>query len=223
LSLYGTYINGLEEGGIAPPTAKNANQELPANQSTQKEAGIKAEPLKGMLIQTAYFDIKRPSSFLNSTGYYVQDGIANYRGYEFSVTGEITDRLSIFANALSLRAKQANGSSAAVTGKNIENTAHLTWSTYLQYKVPYIEGLSINGGVYFVGARAVNATNTATVPGYTLVNLGGSYTTAVFGHEATFRLTGENIAGVKYWAATGSSLLAQGLPSTIKFTVSSHF
>jgi iron complex outermembrane receptor protein len=36
----------------------------------------------------------------------------------------------------------------------------------------------------------------------------------------TFRIYGSNITGKRYWAATGSSLVAQGMPATVNISLS---
>src|SRR5205807_7927733 len=119
-----------------------------------------------------------------------------------------------------LDAFQESGA-AAVIGKRIENTAEFTGSVFLEYKMPFVQGLRVSAGAFHVGNRAVNAANNAFAPGYTTFDCGASYVADLLSHDLTFRLNGENITGVRYWSATGSSLLAQGLPRVVKFSVSS--
>ncbi|MDR3510241.1 MAG: TonB-dependent siderophore receptor [Caulobacteraceae bacterium] len=222
VSLYATYIEGLEEGGIAPTTAVNASETLPAAMSKQKEAGVKIEPMRGFLITAAYFDINRASSYLNPSNVYVENGRADYKGVEFSATGEITRDLSVTVSALSLDAKQLDGA-ANVRGKLIENTAKDTESVFVLYRLPFLKGVSLSAGAFHVGSRAVNAINAAFVPGYTTYDLGASYATQIYHRATTFRVNAENVTNVRYWAATGSSLLAEGLPASVKFSVSTAF
>ncbi len=104
-SLYGTFIQGLETTPGAPTTVINAGQQLPATESTQREVGIKVEPARGLLVQAAYFAINRSSTYTNAANYFVQDGRAQYKGEELSVTGEVTRDLSIYASGLILSAE----------------------------------------------------------------------------------------------------------------------
>lgn len=221
-SVYGNYIEGLESGGTAQQIAANAGETLPAALSKQKEFGVKIEPVAGFLLTAAHFDIDRASSYINSANYFVQDGRANYKGFEVSASGEVTRDLSISLSAVSLDAKQVSGA-ATVVGKRIENTAKTSGSAFVEYKIRAIDGLKVSGGLFYVGARAVNALNQAFVPGYTTLDLGASYRTDVAGQPTTFRVYGENVTGKRYWAATGSSLAAQGAPSSVKFSVSTAF
>ncbi|WP_332770859.1 TonB-dependent siderophore receptor [Phenylobacterium sp.] len=222
MSVYGNYVEGLESGGIAQSIAKNAGELLPAAISEQKELGIKLEPRRGVLLTAAYFDISRASSYLNSSGFFVQDGEASYEGAEVSATGEVTRDLSISASAVFLEAVQATGA-PSVVGKRLENVAKFSGSIFVEYRPPAFAGLGLSAGVFHVGRRAVNAANTGFVDGYTTLDLGASYETEIGENPVTIRVYGENVTGVKYWAASGSSLLAQGLPASVKFSISTSF
>jgi iron complex outermembrane receptor protein len=232
-SLYATYIEGLESTPIAPATAVNAGAQLPATESTQKEYGLKIEPRRGLLFQAAYFDIDRASTFVNSENVYVQDGRARYKGVELSLTGEVTQELSIYASAQFLDAKQESGAPTVISGttvsptsvgKFIENTPKHTYAVAGEYRLnQWIDGLSVNGGVFYTGARAINSLNQAWVPGYTLVNLGVAYQTEFFGRETTLRVNADNVANKKYWVSTAGLFLAEGPPSVVKFSIGTRF
>lgn len=218
-TLYGNYIEGLEPGPIAQQIANNAGEILPAAISKQREAGVKLEPLRGLLLTGAYFRIKRPSAYLNSANFFVQDGEAVYEGAEFSAVGELTRNLSISASAMTLDAKQQSGA-ASVVGKQIENVSKFSGSLFVEYRVPEVAGLRLSAGMFHVGRRAVNALNQGFAPGYETFDLGASYSFDLLGKQATLRAYGENITGKRYWASTGSSLLAQGLPMAVKLAFS---
>ncbi|EZP79265.1 TonB-dependent siderophore receptor [Novosphingobium resinovorum] len=221
-NIYANYIEGLEPGPIAQQIANNAGEILPAAISKQKEVGIKIEPLRGLLATGAYFHIKRPSAYLNSANVFVQDAEAAYEGAEFSLVGEVVPNLSIAASAMYLDAMQKSGN-ATVVGKLIENVSKYSGSLFLEYRVPVVEGLRVSAGMFHVGRRAVNALNQGFVPGYETFDLGASYTFDLLGNRTTARIYGENITGKRYWASTGSSLLAQGLPATVKLSISTQF
>jgi iron complex outermembrane recepter protein len=224
LSIYATYIEGLENGGVAPAGTANSGETFPAAPSEQKEIGIKYELTPRLLLTAAYFDIERVSSFTNpANNRFGQDGLARYKGGEFSLTGEVTQNLSIYGTMLVLDAEQVRASTAALTGRRIENSAKFTWSLFGEYRLPFAQGLAVTAGAFHVGNRAVNAANHAFVPGYTLLDLGASYTTRMIGRETVVRLNAENVTGKRYWASTGSSLLSKGLPAAVKVSVSTAF
>lgn len=223
-SVYASYIEGLETTALAPASAANAFAQLPASPSKQYEAGVKLEPISHFLLTAAYFRIDRTSASVNPTNnIYEFIGKARFQGVELSASGEITPDLSLYLTALKLKARQLQSATASLVGKRIENTPKTTFSAFAEYRLPFAAGFAISGGAYFIGNRAVNALNAAFIPGYTTYDLGGSYTIDVGGAKVVFRVNGENITGKRYYAATGSSLLGQGLPSVIKFSVDTSF
>lgn len=246
VSIYGTYIEGLESTPAAPLTTVNANEQLPPSQSTQYEAGIKWEPKSGLLLQAAYFDISRDSAVVNGANRWVKDGKSSYRGVELSFTGNVTPDWSIYASALFLDAKYKSGSpstlvvdangapvlgpdgsqriNSTIVGNRVENAAKRTFSVATEYRfTDWLPGFSLNGAVYHVGNRAINPLNQAFIPGYTLFDLGAGYATDIAGTETTFRISAENVAGKKYWGSTAGLLLSQGAPSTVKFSIETKF
>ncbi len=219
VSAYANYIEGLEPGPIAQQIANNAGEILPAAVSRQKEAGVKIAPLAGLLLTGTYFHIARPSAYLNSANVFVQDGEAVYEGGEFSAVGELGRQLSITASAMTLSARQRTGA-ASVVGKRIENAARFSGSIFAEYRLSAVPGLSLSAGMFRVGRRAVNALNQGYAPGYTTFDLGAAYRFVLLGRDATLRAYGDNITDRRYWASTGSGLLAQGLPRTVKLSLS---
>lgn len=220
VSVYATYIEGLESTPGAPLTSNNPGEILPASESTQYEGGIKFEPRKGLLLTAAYFDITRELTYTNAANFFVKDGEATYRGFEFSLTGEVTPDLSVYVSALSLEAEQGETSDPTLIGNRIENTAKTQWSASAEYRLSrFVEGLAINAGIYYTGDRAINPQNSLFVPSYTLYDLGGSYRFNVGDVGMTARFNWQNISDERYFASTGTNFLAYGTPSVVKLSL----
>jgi iron complex outermembrane receptor protein len=239
LSVYASYIEGLEATPGAPLTAANAGTRLPTTESTQREVGIKTELRPGLLLQVAYFDIERSSAFVNGANLWVLDGRARFRGTEVSVTGEVTPSWSLYATGQSLDALQISGAETSITtnpatgavtvlptvvGRRIENTPARTFSLATEHRLSsLLPGFSVNAAAYYVSERAVNQFNQAFIPSYTLFDLGAAYTCTLGGNPITFRVTDQNVANEKYFSSTGASLIAQGPPRTVKFSATMRF
>ena len=260
LSIYGTYIEGLEATPLAPTTANNSGAILPPSESRQYEAGIKYEPKRGVLLTASYFDINRGAAFVNGNNDYVKDGRQVYRGFEFSATGQVTPELTVYATGLLLNAKYKEGQdtvllssgglptylntatnrcTTAVPGANaaalrcqatsnvgnrVDGAPRSTFSLAADYRfTSFVPGLIVNAAAYHVGKRPLNPQNYIMVPSYTTYNLGLGYNTEVAGTDTTFRLTWENVGDKRYWGTTGLDFLAQGAPSTVKFSVTTNF
>lgn len=220
-SLYATYVEGLEEGGVAPANNANAFEVLPPGKSEQWEVGAKAEFARGVVASIAYFEIVRPSAFTNAQNTFVQDGETEYRGAEMMAAGELTSDLSLVASALWLDAEQTKASTANVVGKRPENTPEWTASLFLDWKVPAIEGLGLNGGVFYTGERAVNPANQAFIGDYLTVALGARYEREIAGRQTRFQVNIENAMDEAYWNTAGNGLIGVGAPRTVKFQVTS--
>ena len=148
----------------------------------------------------------------------MQDGRARYRGAEFSLTGELTRDLSVFAGAMFLSAKQGQTSDLNLIGKRIENTPKVQASLSAEYRFSsLLPGFSINGGVYYTGNRAINPANQLFIPNFTTVDFGGSFRTNIDGYDVTFRVYADNIFGERYFASTAGNFVAKSLPPAIKF------
>lgn len=222
LSLYGSYLEGLEEGGVAPANNINAFEILAPAQTKQKELGAKAE-LSGVVASIAYFEITRPSAYTNSANRFVLDGEVEYKGTEFTAFGKLTPDLSITASALLMDAKQTRAANAAVLGKLPENTARWTTSLFAEYSLPMLQGLSVNAGVFSIGRRAVNAANQAFAPGYTTADAGVRYRWEAGGHDYSAQVNVENIFDKGYWSTAGNGLIGQGAPRLIKFQITAAY
>lgn len=216
LSLYATYLEGLEEGGTAPANTANANDVLPPAISKQYEAGIKGEVLDAVTFQLAAFQVTRPSAFTDPTdNRFKLAGRARYRGLEGSVTGEITNRLSLYASGQYLDAETRRAVNPLLEGRRPENTPEWTGSLFAEYRPVPLPGLAIGGGAFYVGDRAVNNFNQAFVDGYTTFSASLRY--EVDGGPE-LQLNADNLTGKRYFSAAGNGLLGVGLPRQIKLT-----
>jgi iron complex outermembrane receptor protein len=215
-SVYATYIEGLEEGGTAPSNVVNAFEVLPPAVTRQYEAGLKGEAFRGVVFQLAAFRIERRFAFTDlADNVFKLAGDTRYQGVEASVTGEITRDLSIYASGQYLDAEIRRSNQAALIGRIPENTPRWTGSLFAEYRPT--AGLGLGAGAFHVGRRAVDAPNSAFVPGYTIYSTTARYT---FGGATplTLQLNVDNLLDTRYWSAAGNNLLGVGLPRQVRLT-----
>ena len=226
-SLYGTYIEGLEETPAAPSTTDNATEIFPPTNSKQYEAGIKIQPKPELLIQAAYFKIDRGAAYAanipgTSTLHFYTDGREVYEGGELSLTGYVTPDLALYATATILSAHYRDQPNIA--GNRVDGTPNRTWSLAGEYRPSWLDpNLKVTAGVYHTGTQAIDADNLAFTPSYTTLDLGASYTFEVAGHTLVARVNGQNITGKRYWAAVGGNSLASAVPGSVKFSLSVQY
>jgi iron complex outermembrane receptor protein len=222
LSIYGSYLEALEESGTAPTGTVNQGAVLPPAQSKQKEIGVKAEVAQGVLLQAAYFDIERPSTTITNN-VFVMNGLARYKGIELAASGEVNKQLALIASTVFMNAEQTNAANASTNGKVPENTPERTASLFAEYRLQDVPGLALSGGLYYVGKRAVDNANQAFIDDYTTLSLGARYTTKVAGKRSTFQAVVDNVTDKNYWSTAGNGLLGVGLPRTLKLTAKMEF
>jgi len=214
LSFYASYAQGLEEGDTAPTGTVNQGERMAPGVSKQHELGMRWISAGGTLVSAALFNIQRPGAYTNDSNVYVADGEQQYRGLELSTQGQLSPSLSWQTSAQWLDPRFRH-TAAAYNGKLPENAARRTASAFLSYELPWLAGLSINGGAYYTGRRPVNDLNQAWLPGVTLFSAGSRYITSLYGKRTTWQLNVENLTDKHYWAGAGTRLAA-GAPRTIK-------
>jgi len=222
-TLYASYIEGLEEGGTAPLSTNNPGQVLPAGVTKQKEAGVRTEAFAGLQASLAYFTIERANAITNAANFFVLDGRTEYKGVEYSASGEIGRGWSLYLSGMFLDAKQTNAQNTALIGKRPDNTPEQTHSLFAEYRPAAVPGLGVNGGVYYVGNRPVNSLEQGFIPSVTTFNAGANYRTRFEGLRWTFVLFVENVADKKYWATAGGGIMSVAFPRTLKGSVRVDF
>lgn len=227
MSLYATYIEGLEETPAAPSTTDNADQVFPPTQSKQYEAGIKLEPKSNLLIQLAYFKIDRGAAYSAtlpgaSTLHFFTDGREIYEGGEFSLTGYVTPDLALYATATVLSAHYRD--QPTIAGNRVDGTPNETWSLAGEYQLSWLNPhLKVTAGVYHTGTQAIDANNRAFTPAYTTLDVGASYTLDAHDHRYVFRVNAQNVTHEHYWASVGGDALAEAVPGIVKFSISAEY
>ena len=219
LMTYVSAARGYEEGGVAPFNSANAGEWMDPIESRQVELGAKWAPAAGLAFTLAAFDIDKGLEYVDpASNRYVQNGRQRHRGLELSASGRVSPVLELSSSATLLDSELRNTGNAATEGKRAANTARLQASVFADYRLP-VQGLSVNGGVFHVGARPLDNQNTVELPGYTRLDLGLRYATQLAGRKATLRAQVENAADRRYWAAASYASVYAGKPRTVSLAM----
>ena len=223
ISTYATYMEALEQGSIVPPTGyANSGAILEPLVDHQYEVGIKATVADRVLLTSALFRIDKANQYSIPTAplpTYVQDGREMHQGMEFTATGKVTDRFTILGGFTLMDCTVEKTNTAALVGKRPTNVANEYAKLYAEYALPWITGLTLQGGVFWTGDQFADAANTDLLPAYTVADVGARYERVIFGQDTIFRLYVSNLANKSYWAQ--SSVV--GYPRTIAFNVQVKF
>ncbi len=89
LTLYASYVQGLEDSALAPLTAANRGEPPPASRSRQADLGMRLSPREAWSLLAGVFEIRKPYFNLDANNVYTDLGTILERGVEssLSVTG----------------------------------------------------------------------------------------------------------------------------------------
>ncbi|WP_454688695.1 TonB-dependent siderophore receptor [Achromobacter aloeverae] len=222
VSLYGNFTSGLTRGGIAPATAANAGEVFPPFKSKQYEAGVKVD--WGTVTTTAsVFQITRPNSITDpATNIYSFDGEQRNRGFELAAFGEVMDGLRVMASGTFYDATLKKTAGGVNEGNDANGVPNHAYNLGLDWDVPGVAGLSLNGRVIYTSSMYFNAANTMKLPAWTRYDLGARYRTRVMGKPVVFRATVENLFNKTYWLTSGTYATV-GAPRTVLLSAQIDF
>lgn len=141
----------------------------------QYEAGVKYQPtwLDNVMFTASLFDLTRQNVVTGDgqINFNRQIGKVNSRGVELEAVGQLTPDLKLTAayTWYDLKIKQGN---PAEIGKVTTGTPEQFGSLWLDYAIPSdrLQGVSIGGGVRYVGSSYADSANTQKVPDYAVVD-----------------------------------------------------
>jgi len=219
LSLYATYIEGLVKGDTAPANSANPGEVFAPYQSKQTEVGLKLDTgrLGGTL---SAFSTRKPAASLNATtNRFEVTSQQRYRGAELSVFGEALPGLKLLGG-VSLLHTDLDGKDGIGAPKSQANVG-------VEWAVPGVEGLSLNGRVTQTASQFADKDNTQTVPAWTRLDIGARYLLAIGEHPLTLRARLDNVADRNYWASAGgypgAGYLTLGAPRTLVVSATYEF
>jgi TonB-dependent siderophore receptor len=223
LTLFASYMEGLEAGGTAPANAVNVNQILPSAVSKQKEIGIRDSHIRGMSLSASYFQITRANAVTDPvTRIFANSGEIEYKGLEATFSYDFLRvwRLSVAGQLL--EAKQVSPD-PTFNGFWPENTPKALGNVSLSYRAPWLPGLTLTGGVNGISYRYLNNQQQGTIPGYALYSAGLGYTTRIQGKRVAFQVNADNLANLRYWNSVQTGTYGIGMDRSFKFNIRVDF
>jgi iron complex outermembrane receptor protein len=218
VSFYGTYIEGLVAGDVAPLTYFDANgqQQATANggqafkpyQTRQGELGVKVDTGRyGGTVSV--FTSTKPNYGLDGASFGLLSKQRNH-GAEISAYGEAMPGVRLLGGASLLDAK--------LQGNDVIGSPKSQYNLGVDFDVPGVDGLALNVRGVHTARQFADSANTEVVPAWTRFDIGGRYAFDVSAHEITLRAGVDNVAGRNYWASAGGypgqGYLTVGAPRT---------
>ncbi|KEA07738.1 TonB-dependent siderophore receptor [Rhizobium rhizogenes] len=218
----------LFDNGIAPyasystsfepviGTDANGNPFTPTK-ARQYEVGIKYKPTNlDALFTISAFDIRQENVLSPGSlpGFSVQQGEIHSRGLEFEARGNLTDNLELIGAISLLDTEVSRSTDTSIIGNQPQAVPRYYGSLWANYALDYpaLEGLTIGGGVRFVGSSYADDANKVKAEGYTLLDAALKYDFGVKnqklkGLEATLNVT--NLLNKEYYSSCSSNYYCQ--------------
>ena len=204
-SIYYTYADSLQQGSTYVYESGPHRGEVVSTspyRSKQHEIGAKIRVADMIDFSVAYFDIRRPIAYLNSsTGIYGINGEQRNRGFEFMSGGRITENLSVLGGFTYIDPKMHNVSIAGANRKVANGIPKINANLMLDYEIPGTNKLAISTNFHYTGKMYLDDLNTQHTPSFFVTDLGIRYTSEhLLGDKTTLRFNVNNVFNKKYWA-----------------------
>jgi catecholate siderophore receptor len=148
----------------------------------------------------------------------VLEGEQVVNGVEFGITGRMTSRWSAIGSAAFMSSDIAASNTPTELDNALALTPEKTFSLWTTYDLP--RNITVGGGVQYMDSVFRNATNTASVPSYWLLNTVVSY---AVNQNLTLRLNGNNLADEEYVDRVGGGHYIPGAGRTVFVTLAVNY
>ena len=199
-SIYANYAESLGTVSSPPNTVVNRNDVMPPIKTKQYEIGAKWD-MGDWASTLSLFRINQPTAIVNSSNYYVMDGLTRSQGIEWNIFGRVAPRLRIMGGFMLLHASYERTQGGLKDGNRVFGTPRVNATMALDWETK-AKGLSIYGCVHYFGRSYADSLNQMEVPAWTRLDLGAQYQTEVFGLPAELNLMVYNLLNKMYWSTT---------------------
>jgi len=219
-TLYASYVESFDGGGIVSTSYANAGQGLTPAKSHQYEVGVKTD--QGLWNATAaLFRIERRSEFSQSNGSgalptFVQDGQSIYQGLELAGATRVGSQWEVAGSAMYLDSYYSRGQQNI--GNRVAGAPNFILTGRLAYRVPFVPGLKLGVDGKYTGTTKARAAGDLTSGGYTVFNLGATYDTRVAGKALTLRAAVTNLTDKRYWGFQYENYIQPADPRAISLS-----
>jgi len=229
VSLYGNFIQGLQQGVVVPTNFRNAGEVFPPFKSTQYEAGVKVD--WGRFSTTAgVFQISQPSTITNvATNTLVLGGEQRNRGFELNMFGEPVEGVRLLGGLMLLDAVLTRTQGGLTDGWIAPFAPNLNLNLAGEWDLPFLRGLTLNSRIIYTSSQYIDTTwPRRSLPDWTRLDVGARYTfdnmTSPTGKPIALRFNVENLLDANYWmGGQASTFLTLGMPRTFRLALTTDF
>jgi iron complex outermembrane receptor protein len=224
LALYGSFTKGLEESGLAPDSAANRTEALPAILTTQVDAGLRWKAPGGINLVAGLFDVRKPYFAADEANVFRELGNVRHRGIELSAAGPVTDGLTLVAGAV-LMQPRVTGEAVTlgrVGARPLGQPSQLL-TLAAQYALRWVEGVQLTLNATHRGTRAADTRNLVELPARTILDAGVRWRFDLGNNPALLRVQLLNLTNAYDWALVGSGSYQVNAPRQLTMFLTIDF
>ncbi|SIS05069.1 TonB-dependent siderophore receptor [Pseudomonas sp. A214] len=222
LSLYGNYSRSFKPNDTVDKNLATFKPE----EGRSYEIGAKYDPLPGLNINLALFDIVKKNVVTTVDDVSEAAGKVGSQGLELDITGRLADRWDLIGTYAYTHTEILDDPKNE--GHRLPDAPKHTASLYLTHhlNVPAEFGAWHAGaGARYVGERAANAANGFWLSSYTVADAFLRWESPVLGHKTSLQVNVDNLFDKHYYpSSTGSEVQVNvGEPRTARLSASVTF
>ncbi len=203
LTVYGSYLQGLEDAQLAPTTATNRGQPPPATRTHQADAGLRYAPAGGLSLILGVFEIDKSYFNLDDRSLYTRLGSLRHRGVESSATYAVNG-FTLVAGGVWLRPHvERTIPEPGATGTLPLGPTPLTLTFNLDAAPASLKPFALQLTANRRSGGAATADNRYLLAPVTTVGLGLRYEAKWAGRAVTVRLDAQNLTNATGLRVTG--------------------
>ena len=224
MSLYGNYIEALEQGRTAPRGTVNEGEIFPPAVTEQIEFGVKFN-LDGLGLMAGLFQIEKPNGITDANNRFAINGEQRNRGLELSAFGELRSNLRLLGGITYIDSELTRTQGGRFAGNDARGVPELAAALNLEWDTPAFPGLTLTARAEHMGSMFVNSSNTLKIPSYELYGIGARYKRMIGDQQFTFRMNIDNLLDEDYWTTfmVFDNLLYLGAPRSINLSFTMNF
>lgn len=197
VTVYGSYVQGLEDAALAPTTAVNRGQPPAATRTHQTDGGVRWAPSGRLSVVVGAFEIDKEYLNLDVASVYRPLGTVRHRGLEASTT-YTQEGLKLVAGGVLLRPQVARRiAEPAASGLIPLGPVPLTLTANIDYAPSRWRPWALSLGWNHLSARVVTGDDRYRLPPFSSLSAGVRYQAAFRRHPLVIRLDAENISGAR--------------------------
>ena len=224
MSVYGNYIEAIEQGPIAQQDAVNAGEIFPPSETEQIEFGVKFD-MDGFGLTAGLFQMERPLGITDANRRFGIDGEQRHRGLELNAFGQLWPDFRLLGGITYIDSELTRTQGGRLDGKKSRGVPKLAAVLNLEWDAPVLAGLTLMARAEHSSKQYVRSDNTVDIPSYELYSIGARYKRTMGDQQFTLRVNVDNLFNKGYWTTftSADNYLYLGAPRMMNLSMSMNF